>query len=90
MSVFLKNLNISVESCHENKKKIQFQVKFNSFHESLLDINNQNWFPIYIDNKNWNTIEFVCSIELEINFLINLKNSISNDFDYVSFLFFIY
>ena len=87
VEVFAKNLKVSVESCNEfssNYSSIkEFKIKLNSFHETLIQIKDQFWHPVYIDNMDWSSIEFVCKIQLKILMLSNNHHKLK-DFEYVN------
>jgi len=87
--IFQKNINVSIESCStsfnhsKEKRRAQFQLNLNHFHEILNEFENQHWLPVFLDNSNWNGIEFICKIELTL--LSVSDNSYSfKDFQFVS------
>lgn len=86
MNVFFKKINISLGSCDKeglnSSTNSSIQLKFNSFHEFLTKINDEHWFPIYMDNMNWNRLEFICSIRLSVLLVLNKEDSIK-DFKFV-------
>jgi len=89
VEIFAKNLKVSVESCNKfsNYSSVkEFKVKLNSFHDTLMQIKDQYWYPVYIDNIDWSSVEFVCKIQLKILMLTSKKFKLK-DFEYVSKFF---
>lgn len=84
--VLAKNIKVTIESCNKTTNESlsnEFQIKLNSFHETLMQMKGQYWFPIYIDNTNWSSIEFICSIQLKI-LMLSDSNYNLKDFKYVN------
>ena len=76
LNIFYKNINVTIESCIKNEDNnydsANFTIQLTPFDNTLMDMNDQHFLPVYIDNSKWNNIEFIC--ELKLDFLI-----ISND-----------
>ena len=84
--VLAKNIKVTIESCNKTTNESlsnEFQIKLNSFHETLMQMKGQYWCPIYIDNTNWSSIEFICSIQLKI-LMLSDSNYNLKDFKYVN------
>lgn len=79
-----------IESCNTNNKSKasnqtlgkEFQIKLNSFHETLMQIQGQYWYPVYIDNTDWSSIEFICTIQLKI-LMLSSSDFRLKDFEFV-------
>jgi len=62
-SMFLSTkLNLTGKSCGKIRERVELHLKLDTFYE----IQNENWFPIYVDNARWSHVEFVCEIEVKI------------------------
>ena len=66
VKVFAKSIRVSIESCTNSTLTKEFSMKLNSFHETLMQIKDQYWYPVYIDNTDWSSVEFICQIQLKI------------------------
>jgi len=82
VEVIAKSMKVLVESCANISLTKEFNIKLNSFHETLMQIKDQYWYPVYIDNTEWSSIEFICQVQLKILMLADNHYKL-NDFKYV-------
>ena len=78
-NLILNRLNITVLSCESNNmKSYKFETEFTQLDDLLTNINDANWFPIVIYNTNWSSIEFICSIKIDIISIMSEENLINS------------
>ena len=84
LSIFSKDLNVNLESCNNgltSNLSRNFEVKLISLEESAS--RSEHWLPVYVDNKEWNEIEFICHIHIEYNTLLDGRKFFHKNLKYV-------
>ena len=58
---------VTIGSCIKNTSEIIYkkEIKLNVHLDLMANKAGEVWFPVYVDNADWRSIEFVCSIEIK-------------------------